>query len=202
MIDQLLGFLTSYGVPALFGILVLTSAGLPLPDTLMMLVVGSFVAQGELTLWEVLVFGSAGAIAGDQIGYCAGRWGGRGFVRRITERFGGTDKMKRAEAYMERWGGYGVFFSRWLVGPLGPWINLSSGITVYPWRRFIIWDILGEILWVCLCVGLGWLFSDRVQYLADLMGSLTWFIVCAVVATFLGWKLFRYFCSPVADKTE
>jgi membrane-associated protein len=177
----------------MFGILVVGCAGIPLPNTLMLLAVGSFVAQGELTLWQVLVVGSAGAVAGDQIGYCAGRMGGRRLVRRITDKVGGTDAIKRSEGYMRRWGGYGIFFSRWLVGPLGPWINLSSGITVYPWRRFIIWDVLGEVLWVCLYVMLGWLFSDRVQYLADLFGNLTWVIVGAIAASVLGWKLFQYF---------
>ena len=201
MIDDLLGLVTLYGVPALFAILAIGSAGVPLPNTLMLLLVGSFVAQGELTLWEVLVAGSVGAILGDQIGYCIGRWGGRGLVHRITDRVGGTAQMKRSEAYMERWGGYGIFFSRWLVSPLGTWINLSSGISAYPWRRFVIWVVLGEVLWVCLCVALGWLFSDRVEYLADLMGSLTWFIAGAVLAIFLGWKLFRYF-QAVPAKAE
>lgn len=192
MIDQLLGWLSLYGVPALFGILVVTSAGFPFPDTLLLLAVGSFVAQGELKLWQVLVLGSAGAIVGDQIGYCLGRWGGRRLVRRITAKVGGIDKIERAEVFTKRWGGAGIFFSRWLVGPLGPWINLSSGITAYPWTRFILWDVLGEVLWVVLYVMLGKIFSDRVQGLAELLGNLTWVILGLLVAAFLGWKLINY----------
>lgn len=102
MIDHLLGWLSLYGVPALFGILVVTSAGFPFPDTLLLLAVGSFVAQGELKLWQVLVLGSAGAIVGDQIGYCLGRWGGRRLVRRITAKVGGIDKIERAEVFTKR----------------------------------------------------------------------------------------------------
>ena len=196
MIDQLLGLITLYGVPALFGMLAIGSAGVPLPNTLMLLAVGSFVAQGELTLWHVLVAGSVGAIIGDQVGYIVGRFGGRRLVRRITDKVGGTANVKRSEEYMKRWGGYAIFFTRWLVGPLGFWINLSSGIAEYPWRRFIVWDILGEILWVCLYVSLGWYFSDRVQYLADLLGDLTWVIVGLLASTYLGWRLLKYFRSP------
>ena len=33
-----------------------------------------------------------------------------------------------------------------------------------------IWDVLGETLWVVLYVMLGHIFSDRVQYLAELLG--------------------------------
>ena len=64
MIDQLLAWIALYGVPAFFVILVVTSAGIPFPDTLMLLAVGSFVAQGEMKLWQVLVVGSVGAIVG------------------------------------------------------------------------------------------------------------------------------------------
>lgn len=202
MIDQLLGWLSLYGVPALFGILVVTSAGVPFPDTLLLLAVGSFVAQGELKLWQVLIVGSAGAIVGDQIGYCLGRWGGRRLVRRITNKVGGADKIKRAEAFSKRWGSAGIFFSRWLVGPLGPWINLSSGITVYPWTRFILWDVLGEVLWVVLYVMLGKVFSDRVQDLAELLGNLTWVIVGVIAAIILGWKLFQYFRNSGTTQAE
>ena len=202
MIDQLMGWLSLYGVPALFGILVVTSAGVPFPVTLMLLAVGSFVSQGEMKLWQVIVVGSAGAIVGDQIGYCLGLWGGRRLVLRITNKVGGGDKIKRAEAFSKRWGGAGVFFSRWLVGPLGPCINLSSGITAYPWHRFILWDVLGEVLWVVLYVMLGKFFSDRVQELAELLGNLTWVIVGVIAATILGWKLFQYFRNSGGTQAE
>lgn len=202
MIDQLLAWLSLYGVPALFIILVVTSAGIPFPDTLLLLAVGSFVAQGEMKLWQVLVVASTGAIVGDQIGYSLGRWGGRRLVRRITNKVGGAEKVKRAEAFSKRWGGVGIFFSRWLVGPLGPWINISSGITAYPWPRFIFWDVLGEVLWVVLYVMLGHIFSDRVQGLAELLGNLTWVIVGGIAATILGWKVLQYFRNSGVTRVE
>lgn len=77
MSEQLLAWLPLYGVPVLFGFLVVTSAGVPFPGTLMLLAVGSFVAQSEMNLWQVLIVGSAGAIVGDQIGYCLGLGAGR-----------------------------------------------------------------------------------------------------------------------------
>jgi membrane-associated protein len=101
------------------------------------------------------------------------------------------DKVKSAEDFMKRWGGAGIFFTRWLIGPLGPWVNLSSGIAGYPWCRFLLWDVLGETVWVVLFVGLGDFFSDRVQALASELGNLSWFILGAVAAAFLGWKLLQ-----------
>ena len=191
MSEQALEWLSIYGLPVYFFILGASSFGIPLPVKLMMLVVGSFVQQGEIQLWQALLIGSAGAVTGDQIGYFLGRFGGRRLIELITDRIGGAEKFKRAEAFSTRWGATGIFFSRWLVTPLGPWINLSSGVTFYSWKRFTILGVLGESLWVFIYVMLGIFFSDRVQDTANLMVSLTWVFVGITIAAALGWWLFR-----------
>lgn len=201
MTEQLLTLVTGYGLPALFGVLVLAAVGVPFPATLLLIAAGSFVAQGEMNLLLVLVVASLGAILGDQIGYALGRWGGRKLVARLTRRFG-SKQLERAEAFSTRWGGAGIFFSRWLVSSLGPSINLTSGITAYPWTRFVLWGVLGELVWVGLCVMIGNLFSDRVQYLADLLGNLTWVIIGSLVALVLGWTLFQSFRRSNLPKVE
>ena len=204
MTDQLFALLSTYGLPSLFIILAVSSAGVPFPITLLLIATGSFVAQGEMVLWQVLIICSAGAIIGDQIGYCLGRWGGRRLVGRVTKRFGGADMIKRAEDFTRRRGGVAIFLSRWLVTPLGPWLNLTSGITAYPWPRFLFWDVLGEVLWVVIYVNLGNIFSDRVGALAQLLGNLTWVIVGVIALAILGWKLLQYFrgSDESSEKTE
>jgi membrane-associated protein len=194
--DQLLGLLSLYGVPALFSILAVASVGLPFPISLVLVAAGSFVEQGEMKLWQVLTFGAAGAVLGDQIGYWVGRKGGRELVEWITDRIGGAASVKRAEAVNRRWGWAAVFFTRWLATPLGPWINLSSGVSRYSWRRFLIWDALGEILWVVIYVSLGRLFSDRVQELSQLLGNMAWVVIGITASVFLGWKTVSYLRRP------
>lgn len=158
----------------------------------MLVVAGSFVEQGNLGLANVLLLGVAGAVIGDQVGYFIGRFGGKKLVDKITDRFGGEEKVIKAKEFTNKWGGAGIFFSRWLVTPLGPWLNLTSGATNYPWLRFLLWDILGEILWVILYVSLGIFFSDRVQDVTDTMGNLSWVLVGIIAACILGWQLSKY----------
>lgn len=196
MTDQILSWLSLYGVAALFGILMVASAGVPFPVTLLLVAAGSFTNQGEMSLWHVLLAGSCGAIAGDQLGYGLARWRGRTFIKWLTDRVGGAEKFKKAEGLTQKWGGAGVFFSRWLFTPLGPWINISSGIASYSWPRFLLWDVLGEILWVVLYVLLGFFFSDRVEEVAELLGDLKWVTLGAVVAIVAGWKSIQYFRGP------
>ena len=198
--DQLLAALLVYGVPLLFAVIMIAAIGFPFPVSLTLVAAGSFAEQGEMKLLPVIIAASLAAILGDQIGYGLSRWGGRRLINRLTRRLGGEEKIKKAEALTKKWGGPGIFFSRWLVTELGPWLNVTSGVAGYPWRRFIFWDVLGEVLWVVLYVMLGYLFSDRVQYIAEILGNLAWAILALIVATILGWKVFRYL-RPVPPVT-
>jgi membrane-associated protein len=196
MSDYLLATLGVYGVPVLFVALLVGSAGVPLPASLLLVGAGSFVEQGELDLWPVLALSAAGAVLGDNVGYALGRWGGRRLTRRLGRLVGGEKKIEEAEAWLKRREGVGVFLSRWLLTPLGPVVNLTAGATEYPWPRFLLYDVLGEALWVVLYVLLGKVFSDRVQALSDLLGDLTWAVLGLVAATVLGVLLFKYLREP------
>jgi membrane protein DedA with SNARE-associated domain len=202
--DYFLSTLGVYGVPALFAVLLVGSVGVPMPATLLLLVAGSFVAQGELNLWLVLVLASAGAIIGDNIGYGLGRWGGERAARTFSRLFGGERQLKHAEDWLRRWEGAGVFLTRWLFTPLGPLVNLTSGATRYPWPRFLLYDVLGEALWVVLYVLLGKFFSGSVQLMSEFFGDFTWMIVGLLFVLILGWQLVKLLRAPdQADvKTE
>jgi membrane protein DedA with SNARE-associated domain len=190
--DELLAAFLLYGMPALFGVLVISSAGVPFPVCLMLLAAGSFVAQDEMNLWQVIIVASTASVLGDQIGYAVARWGGRLLVARISRRMGWEASILKAEAHAKRWGALGIFLSRWLVTPLGPWLNVTSGIAEYSWSRFLLWDLLGNLFGVVLFVTLGYFFSGQVQAMADILGDLPWIILGFVVSVILGWKIVQY----------
>ena len=63
-----------------------------------------------------------------------------------------------------------------------------------PRRRFVVFDVLGSVLWVGLYVGLGYAFHDQLAeavLLADRLGG--WAVVIAAVAfgLYLGIKVIR-----------
>jgi membrane-associated protein len=190
MLDQFLAALTQYGSPALFVVVAIAAIGVPAPVTLLLIVTGSLAAQGAIDVWLAIAIAAVGSVAGDQIGFAVGRWGGKKLVAKFTWILGNAERLKKLDAKAKRWGGAGVFFSRWLVTPLGPWINLASGAANYSWLRFTLWDFLGESFGAALFIGLGQVFSDRVQEIGAIFGDLTWAIVGVLAAAFLGWKLF------------
>jgi membrane-associated protein len=200
--DQLLAAFVLYGLPVLFGVILIGSVGIPLPSTFLLIAAGSFVEQGEMNLWWVILLASGAAILGDQIGYGIGRWGGRRVALRVGGWFGGENRLHDAEASTKKWGGFGIFFSRWLITPLGPWLNLTSGITTYSYPHFLFWGVLGEVVWVVLYVMVGKMFSDRIEALTEMLGNLIWVVVGLIAVMLFGWMLVKNFRTAPKKEAE
>ena len=106
------------------------------------------------------------------------------------------DRLGKTENWLKRWAGAGIFFSRWLLTPLGPVVNITSGLTHYSWPRFLVYCVTGEVLWVLLYVLLGKIFSGQVQVMSEFFGDFTWVMVGLLVVLILGGNLFKFFRSP------
>ncbi len=199
--EQLLSALAMYGLPLLCGVTVVASVGLPLPISLLLIAAGSFADHGEMNVWAVIAVATLAAVAGDNLGFAIGRWGGRRLAARISRRIGGEERLEQAEAQARKWGGPGIFLTRWLITPLGPFVNLVSGFAGYPWPRFFIWDFLGELLWVVLYVMMGDVFSHQVEALGSVTSNATWAAIALLVSCFIAWKLYKFRRRPKAYST-
>lgn len=189
MTDTVLEWLAIYGLPVYFGTMVITAVGVPFPVMVMLVIAGAFVDEGRLELWHVLAVGTVGSVIGDNVGYAIGKYGNRKWIDRLTEKLG--DKAAKADEFTRKWGAMSIFLSRWLITPLSPWLNITSGLAGYSWPKFLLWTTLGKFLWVLIYVLLGMLFSDHVQEIADFAGDLTWLIIGLAAAAILGWLMFK-----------
>lgn len=185
--DQLLSALQLYGLPVLVGAVLVAAVGVPLPASLLLIAAGALAGQGRLPHAWTVVAATAAAVGGDQIGYAVGRHGGRRIVVAVSGWVGGASGLRQAERAAHRWGGPGIFFSRWLVTPLGPALNITSGLAHYPWKRFFLYDLAGELLWTVLYTTAGRVLSDRVQETYAALGKLTWIASGALAAALIGW---------------
>ena len=171
MSESLFALVSDWGPVLIFASAYLSCLAVPIPTSLMMLSGGAFVASGDLLLWQVVAAALTGAILGDQTGYLIGRHGAAPLVAHVARSPKRRAALARARALVDRRGGVGVFFSTWLVAPLGPWVNFIAGTTGLSWRRFSVWDVLGETIWVSVYVGLGFGFASRIEAVADLLGN-------------------------------
>ncbi len=191
MNDALIGLIPQYGVGLVFLATFLSCLALPVPSSLIMLAGGAFAAGGDLSLTGVSLGAWAGALLGDQVGFAIGRWGSQHIDALIARYPRRAVLIERARAFSERWGGPGVYFSRWLVSPLGPYVNFLAGSARMHWLRFSAWDAAGEATWVALYVGLGYGFAGQLEAVADVLGNLSGALAAGLVTLLLGRVLFR-----------
>jgi membrane protein DedA with SNARE-associated domain len=189
--EDLLALVPVYGPALLMLATFLSCLALPVPASILMLAGGAFAAGGDLVLWQAALAALAGAVTGDQVGYLVGR-GGSGVLNRLTARRPGRAALLgRARAFTAARGGAGVFLSRWLFSPLGPYVNFVAGAIGMAWVTFTAAGILGEVVWVALYTGAGYLFADRVESLAALAGNLSGALAAGLVTVLLGLALVR-----------
>ncbi|EKF41067.1 DedA family protein [Nitratireductor indicus] len=191
MSEAILALFALYGLPGVFLILAAGQVGVPLPTSILLMSVGALLADGDLSPATTFGFALAGAVAGDQTGYAVARFGGRGLIDRVAKGAAAQKGFAKAEQFSRKWGGTGVFFSRWLVSPLGPWINLTSGLARYPWGKFLLWDVAGEAIWIAGYLAIGYGFSRSIAGIAELVANLGWFIGAAALTALLGYLLWR-----------
>ncbi|MCT8999467.1 DedA family protein [Chelativorans intermedius] len=191
MSESVLALFAVYGLPGMFAVLAAGQFGVPLPTSILLMSAGALAADGDISPLALFLWALAGAVTGDQAGYALGRFGGRAALERLMPQRWGRSGLGQAEALSARWGSLGIFFSRWLVSPLGPWINITSGIARYSWPRFLFWDVTGESIWIAGYAALGYGFSRSIAGLADFLANLGWLVGAVAVTLLLGWQLRR-----------
>jgi len=186
MTDTLFQMVASYGAWIVFAATFLSCLAAPVPSSLVMLAGGAFVASGDLSFWQVSLSALTGAVLGDQTGYRIARMGGRQLLPWLLRKPTRARLYAQAATLVERHGGLGVFFSRWLVSPLGPWVNLIAGATSMNVVRFTVWDIAGEMAWVAAYVGLGYVFASQLEMVSEVLGNMSGLLAAGVVVLALG----------------
>jgi membrane-associated protein len=190
MTAWLLALVPQYGLWLLAATTFLSCLALPFPASILMLTAGGFAAAGDLVLWQAFMAAAAGGIAGDQLGYWAGRGLGASLLTRLRKDPARDKLLVRADALMDRRGVLAVFLSRWLLSPLGPWVNLIAGSTSYGWLRFSLAGVVGESVWAGLYVGAGYGFGGNVEAASEMLGSVLGLVGAVGAVIVLGYWLF------------
>jgi len=127
---------------AIFFVLVLTGAGLPVPEEIPIIAAGVMASHGQLDPWLALASCLLGVLAGDCLMYAIGRRFGSNLVREhpFWARFVKPDREAQIEEMIRRHGLKVFFLTRFLVGLRSP-VYLTAGILRMPFKRFLVIDL-------------------------------------------------------------
>ena len=173
ILQQLLGLVLLYGYPVVGVAEFLSSAGVPLPMTAILLAAGSLAALGSLNLPLLCLVTVIASIAGDCIDYTLGRWLGTPMLEALVRRSLVQEAaVERARGQMQRWAGASIFLTRWLFTPVSSLVSLLAGSSDYPLRRFLTADIAGNVIGAVLYLGAGYLVgANWVTVWSDVSGA-------------------------------
>lgn len=181
----LLDLIGRYGYLALFFGVMLESFGVPLPGETVLLLSGALAHQGVLDFGDAIVFGVLGAVVGDQLGYWAGRRGGRAFVLRWGRFVLVTpERLGRAEAFFDRHGGRAVFLARFVSG-LRVFGALVAGTSRMPWGRFALYNALGGAVWATAAVSVGYFLWGSISLVEHWVGRASLLLSAALALALL-----------------
>ena len=154
------------------------ATGLPFPGRLLLIAAGALAggavaASATPTLVGIIALGAAGSILGDQIWYLAGRRGGDRMLDVVCRATLRSSRRCRdgARHYYDRFGAATIVIGRFsaVVRIFATALAASSGL---PYARFLVYDVVGAVVWTALWVLGGYVVGDHWQSLADRVGQI------------------------------
>jgi membrane protein DedA with SNARE-associated domain len=174
--DQIRAAVDGLGSASIFVLVMLDNVGLPKTGEITMTIAA---ASGEPGLPVVFVLGALGAIAGDNLSYWIGRGVGAPVVRRLME----PARRSRIEGFAGRNAPLLLVVGR--VGPIiRPELQLAAGAARLSYRRFVVWDAIGAVVWSGLWTLVGRLVGRTVD-VADLLETIDAYALLGLLAMLL-----------------
>lgn len=174
-------YLAHYGYPVIFLVIFIESFGVPAPGQTLLIAAAVLAAQGKLSIAVVLLVAFLAAVIGDSLGYWIGYLGGHALIRRFGKYVRiGEPQIRSMETTFTRYGGWFVTFARFFE-VLRQVNGLVAGIAGMRFRRFLLFNSCGALLWVCAW-GLGTFFLGRhLRRYAGYFDSISLYFIAAVI---------------------
>ncbi len=180
IVDVATEFIGSAGVVAVFLLMTLESACIPIPSEAIMLFAGFSVSNGELTLFGVVAAGVLGNVVGSWIAYGVGYYGRLDLLEKNRLVHISPKHLKWADDWFERYGSVTVFFSR-MLPIIRTFISLPAGVAKMPFWRFTAFTLAGSIPWVLMLALIGRSVGDNWEHWRHNLGYLDYLVLAVIV---------------------
>ena len=199
---ETLQFVVQYGYALLFGWVLIEQGGLPVPSTPLLLAAGALAGQGRMSLPMVIAAAAAGCLGADIFWYSFGKRRGTVVLNLLCRIALEPDScVRRTETTFSRFGARTLLICKFVPG-LNTAAPALAGMLRIPYSRFILFDLLGGLLWTITYALVGFIFSeqlDRIASGAHLLGGglVTLFVVGVSVYVLYRWRERHRFLEQV-----
>jgi len=190
---ETLEFVLTYGYALLFLWVVIEQGGLPIPATPLLLAAGALAGQGRMSLPMVLLAVTAGCVGADIFWYHIGKRRGAIVLNLLCRVALEPDScVRRTEHTFSKFGARTLLICKFVPG-LNTAAPALAGMVRVPYPRFILFDIIGGLLWALTYTLVGFLFSRQLDLIAQdahLLGG--WFLILFAIGVVV-YVLYRWY---------
>jgi membrane protein DedA with SNARE-associated domain len=193
-LSSLAGPLDHFGYWAVLLFVLAEDCGIPVPGETVLNAASVYAGAGRLNVVAVGLTGFVAAVAGDNIGFAIGHYGGRALVLRWGRYVRLTrERLDKAEAFFGRHGAWIITIARFIEG-LRQANGIIAGIVGLRWLRFLAFNALGAALWVGTWVTLGYLAGshiDTIYHYITLYSSYVLIALAVLLAAYIARRMLR-----------
>ena len=195
---QLVALLLDHGALIIFAVTLVARLGAPVPASPLLVVAGSLVMAGQISVATALAVSIAANILGDGAWFVAGRRYGYRVMRQLCRISLSPDScVQQGESLITRWGGSSLIAAKFVPGvsvvaaPMAGALGMSL-------TRFLAFEVVAAVVWTVAFMALGMIFSNQIQQIFDIMAStggmatVVLVLVLAAVAGVRYWKRRRF----------
>ncbi len=192
--NEILKFIAQYGYLVIFFGVFIEQVGIPLPSNFLLISAGVLIGLGELDLLFVIFLTVFAAILGDTMWFYIGRKTGYrilGFLCKIS--LEPDICVNNAKIIFARHGERSLLVAKFVPG-FSTFAQPVAGASKMSLPRFLIFDGLGSLLWAVVFVGLGYIFADQFEQVAEYVASFGWWfgaLIIFALGTYFGYKLVK-----------
>jgi membrane-associated protein len=130
-----------------------------LPGDSLLFVIGALSASGAINIWLITIFLMVAAIIGDTVNYHIGKYLGPKIFKKKNVRFLNSEHLERAHEFYEKYGGKAIIIARFIpiIRTFAPFV---AGMGNMSYGKFTLYNIVGGVLWVALCIFSGYFFGN------------------------------------------
>jgi membrane protein DedA with SNARE-associated domain len=158
-------YIATIGYPAIFVLMLLESALIPLPSEVTMPFAGFLAGRGLFSLPIVIFIGATGNLIGSLLGYGLGYWTQETGIRAILKKYGcyvlvTTDDYDRAVRWFDTHGELIAFTSR-MLPIVRTFISLPAGVARMNVLTFSTFTFIGSLIWSAILAVLGYKLGEN-----------------------------------------
>ncbi|HLH03762.1 MAG TPA: DedA family protein [Bryobacteraceae bacterium] len=188
--EAVYAWLSHYGYPALFALLMLGIVGLPVPDETLLTFCGYLIWKHTMHPAAALLTAIAGSATGITVSYLLGRSYGHRVIYGYGKYIGLTaERLARVHAWFDRTGPWLLAIGYFIPG-VRHFTALVAGTTELRWPTFALFAYAGAAVWCSVFLTLGYVVGENWQHAFALFHKYTLEASAIAAALIVAWWLF------------